>query len=178
MANLAMSGRPVRVLRARLVRPGTILWAAFVALLLALALPYYRGEIGRIRNDRLNTLRVVADLKIRRIHAWRSQRLADARWSSRSPLFRREVLALLQDGKAPEIPRLLTERFALEREERGYVQVMLLDAWNRVLLASTAQDKTIGPKTRFVVPAGRSISTPSRRCWTTKASFGPRWCCV
>jgi PAS domain S-box-containing protein len=163
-----MSDRLVTALRTRLVRPGTILWTAFVALLLVLALPYYRGELGRIRNDKLNTLRVVADLKIRRIHAWRSQRLADARWSSRSPLFRREVLALIQDGEAPGIPKLLTERFALERQERGYAQVMLLDAWNRVLLASTAQDRTIGPETRVAIEQARQskddVVGPLFRC--------------
>jgi len=125
------------------------LWTASV-LLAAVAVAagsyyYYTYEFQRIRQQKLEELAFIGQLKIRQIEEWRAESLADVRATTSGPLLRRALQKWLREPYDKELQGLLTERLMVRRQAGGYSDVLVLDPEGRVLLSAQSPPEPLNP---------------------------------
>ncbi|MDD5564141.1 MAG: PAS domain S-box protein [Thermoanaerobaculaceae bacterium] len=126
-----MKGRDV-ARRRRRVWARAALGTLVAAVMMAGARLAFERQAAAVRAEKLEDLASVARMKVDAIGAWRSERLEDARFLSRSPFFAAAVRDLLRRPDDRGLLDAVNERLELSRD-REYAAVLLLAADGRTL---------------------------------------------
>ena len=128
---------------------GVWLWAVFLGVptvvVAAGGYSYFRFETDRIRQERYQDLAAIGELKAGEIQHWRTERLNDVARFAKAPFFRRALTEWLQDRNNTVLKDKLQHRLVIDRETKGYTNVLLLDPDGRVLLTAKPEPDPLGP---------------------------------
>ncbi len=98
-----------------------------------------------IRQEELNRLTVIADVKVTEFLKWKRERMEDANVFSHSPFFVRAMEKWLQLGAPHDDDRqMLIEQMRLTQSAYGYQEVFLFDAQGKLVLSPTPDASPIG----------------------------------
>ncbi|HWI41532.1 MAG TPA: sensor histidine kinase [Verrucomicrobiae bacterium] len=128
-----------------------IAFAVFSAAIVAAGAGYYHHLKEYLYATRLKELAAIADLKVRDISSWRSERLADARVLATNPAISRFVAQARSGGTTGSGIVGWLDAF---RDSYGYEGVLVADAGGSVLASS--------PAGRVLDPPAKALLTPSR----------------
>ena len=116
------------------------IWISFLILvsvaLIISGLSYYRVEKNRIRLEKYDGIASVAELKVRQIESWRSERLEDARVLAGTSFSRRAILDLVNAPTNEQLRSSVRERLDLESSLGLYSEAFLLDTTGRTLISA------------------------------------------
>ncbi len=147
-----------------LYRPAGGLWIViFVAVASVLVVggyAYYRYETDRIRQEKYQDLRTIANLKANQIREWRQERLADVSTFSKAPFFGQGLQEWLRDRANPSLRTKVRDRLVLQKKEQGYADVLLLDTECRVLVSADSHPPPLSPKAKQVAERVLANHTP------------------
>jgi signal transduction histidine kinase len=92
-------------------------------------------EARSIRSEKYSSLKVVAEMKLGQILAWRNECLADARLNS-SGILRRQVLRWLKAPADESLKVEILDDFKIIREDEGYQNIILATPDGRLLFSA------------------------------------------
>ena len=95
---------------------------------------YYDYEQAYLKQEKLNEIRAIADLKIKQIVDWRKERLADATLIMKDTFFAARVKDWLKGGAKTELKDEILHRLKALLVYH-YQNIVLLDPQGRVLLS-------------------------------------------
>jgi len=114
---------------------------------------YYKQQSVSLRNDAMNNMAALADLKANQIVTWREERLGDAETIYNSPLIISHVRQWLKGG-SPETKQEILIWMKSLQEHNHYKNIILLDIKGNIRLAASDGKEDLGPDAkRFVKEA-------------------------
>ncbi|MGA9363894.1 MAG: PAS domain S-box protein [Bacteroidota bacterium] len=125
-------------------------YLVFVFLLFAIGISgagylYYEAQTRSIKRDRQADLSAIADLKVKGILDWRTQRSADAGVIFENPIVARRVRSFLETPDSPsQLKKELVDWMVSMQEHYEYESIFLLDRKGEVRLAVDPKRKQIG----------------------------------
>jgi two-component system cell cycle sensor histidine kinase/response regulator CckA len=106
---------------------------------------YYEGQKTNIENDWRAEISAIADLKVKRILDWRTERAADAAVIFENPIVVRRVKGFLESpGPSPQLRKELVDWMASRQTHYQYESIFLLDRRGGVRLTANAAEGEIG----------------------------------
>ncbi|WP_107836335.1 PAS domain S-box protein [Opitutus sp. ER46] len=126
------------------------LFAGTIAVVVTLAgLGYYRNERAELRGASWRELGAVADLKVRQVTEWRTERMNDARFLRRTPAVGEAVAAVLAQPNSAAARTALSELLEPIKGGDRYESIIVVDRQGGVCLAIPADTN----------PPGRILTT-------------------
>lgn len=123
---------------------------------------YYSIEKKKIRLEKYNDIASVAQLKVRQIQSWRSERIEDVVIISKSQLYVDAILNLLKSPGDEQLRKTVSDRLALEKNLTFYSDAFILDTTGRRLVSlrtSSFIDSSEKNSFHEVVLKGRPVVT-------------------
>lgn len=131
------------------VRPRKIPWhLILIFLLLSLGILgtgylFYDYQLSSLKQEKLNELKTIADLKITQNVEWRYERLADASVIKEDPFLATRVNDLLKGNANPELKTEITHRLKALLVYH-YQNIILIDPQGRVRLSVSGEEQSLG----------------------------------
>jgi len=131
------------------VRPRKIPWhLILIFLLLSLGILgtgylFYDYQLSSLKQEKLNELKTIADLKIAQNVEWRYERLADATVIKEDPFLATRVNDLLKGNANPELKTEITHRLKALLVYH-YQNIILIDPQGRVRLSVSGEEHSLG----------------------------------
>jgi PAS domain S-box-containing protein len=105
----------------------------------------YGHEKARTRQAAMETLEVIADLKVGQLADWRRERLADAALISQNPYAVQRIILFLRNANPGDAGDDIQAWLEIIRKNYSYYDVLLLDEQGRVRLAAAFPGTTSPP---------------------------------
>ncbi|HEY5536806.1 MAG TPA: PAS domain S-box protein [Ignavibacteria bacterium] len=130
--------------------PLTFLLSLSLIFLLILYVVYrfYLSETESIKRDKTNDLISVADLKVKLILDWRTERLADGKNISGNKIVTNEILAYARNRTGGEKEKHIIEWFKSLCDDYNYTSVRMVDTNANLILSYKEKSKTPGENVR------------------------------
>lgn len=116
----------------------------------------YDQQTSAIRNDKLNELNAIADLKCNQIVAWRTERLFDARIHS-SGLVRKNFLRFHKSSNDSTLKFLVFARLDSIRQMAEYQNIMIVSPDGRLIISLKPALNVLEPVTKELID--RTVSS-------------------
>jgi PAS domain S-box-containing protein len=135
------------------VAPRSIPWhliMIFLLLLLGILSTgyfYYDYEQAYFKKQKLDEIAAIADLKIKQIINWRSERFADATLIMQDPFFAAQVKDWLKGSAKPGLRDEILHQLKAFLVYQ-YQNIVLLDPQGRVLLSAVGEEPELSPRTK------------------------------
>ena len=135
------------------VRPRKIPWhLILIFLLLSLGILgtgyfFYDYQLSSLKQEKLNELKTIADLKITQNVEWRYERLADASVIKEDPFLATRVNDFLKGNANPELKTEITHRLKALLVYH-YQNIILIDPQGRVRLSVLGEEQSLGAYVR------------------------------
>jgi signal transduction histidine kinase len=135
------------------VRPRKIPWhLILIFLLLSLGIMgtgyfFYFYQLSSLKQEKLNELKTIADLKVTQNVEWRYKRLGDATVIKEDPFLAARVNDFLKGSASPEIKTEIIHRLKALLVYH-YQNILLIDPQGRVRLSVSGEKKSLGPYAR------------------------------
>ena len=94
---------------------------------------YYHHNIQAVQAEKEIELKVIAELKVEQIQAWRNERLIDASRNS-SGIIRKEILQWLRSPTDHDLKKLLTNHWQDLQDNAKYQNIILTSSTGKILL--------------------------------------------
>jgi two-component system cell cycle sensor histidine kinase/response regulator CckA len=94
---------------------------------------YYHHNIQAVQAAKEIELKVIAELKVEQIQAWRNERLIDASMNS-SGVIRKEILQWLRSSTDQDLKKLLTNHWQDLQDNAKYQNIILTSSTGKILL--------------------------------------------
>jgi len=144
--------------------PARRMWGALFGLvalaILAGGYLYYRGEAGRIRQQKYGEIATIAGMKAGQIAQWRKERLADVARAANGP---RVITVVAEFVRNPDPATKVELKKLLEINRKGdlYANVILFAPDGRKLLAAIEDADPVDPVTQQTVTAALAGRDPA-----------------
>lgn len=87
---------------------------------------YYKYEEEKIRDDKYNTLKAIAELKIKDITEWREERLSEANFFSKDLLMIKNTAILLNDKNSVSVKKYLDKTLSHIVQTHSYENIFII----------------------------------------------------
>jgi len=94
---------------------------------------YYKYEEEKIRNDKYNTLKAIADLKIKDITEWRAERLSEANFFSKDLLMIENTANLLKDKNSLTLKNYFDKTLSHIVQTHSYENILVISEKSEIL---------------------------------------------
>ena len=108
---------------------------------------FYKYQLSSLRQEKLNELKAIADLKITQNVEWRYERLADATVIKEDPFLAARVNDLLKGNANPELKTEIIHRLKALLVYH-YQNIILIDPQGRVRLSVLGEEQSLGAYTK------------------------------
>ncbi len=129
-----------------------VLFVIISASSILLGLFYYKSQKRRLLNDKNLELSAIADLKVRQIAQWRSERIADAILIGENKPFVRLLYDYLYSTNNEAIRSEIVPALKSVTRNIEYKNIILIDPQGRVREHYPGQDTVIGEYLKFCCP--------------------------
>jgi PAS domain S-box-containing protein len=133
-----------------------LIFLALVIGLSATAYIYYLHQREDIKNNAIDRLEAIADLKMREIFNWREERLADARFFHENLQFIRSMDRFFKNQLDPESRRDALEWLTHLKENHDYSNILLLDSHASVRLRVVGEGDRVDNQAQFLAAQAMS----------------------
>ncbi len=111
--------------------------------LLGFAVSFLRQEMRKVRAERYDSIRAIAELKEKEIESWRIERLADVLELSQSPLVKSALTKFFSSAGRSEFREPIIRRLRLEGELGLYSAAFVISPDGRTLIDDGSTPSTI-----------------------------------
>ncbi len=137
-----------------------ILLLLLILIVIILSILYYKYEAAQIVEAKFREIEAMGDLKVKEILSWRKERITDAKSMVESPFVRKAVNTWLKDTSNYVLKKDLLERIVLEKEEKEYENIFLLDTNGNILLSSNQIDPFVYAEDMKTLKLARNYREP------------------
>ncbi len=165
------AGMRIRVLRSRQ------LYGA-MAILFSMILAFFsynfihNNEIS-LRNRKYSELSVIANLKIKQIVDWRSERLTDVSITANDPFFISSMAALHQNPADTHVINALTIRMKQIQFFTKFQKIFLLNPDGNIIAGSSSDNSDFGPSGQLLALTSAKLGKPEIGDISMNSSLGP-----
>lgn len=96
---------------------------------------YYKYEEVKIREDKYNTLKAIAEMKIKDITLWRGERLSEANFFSKDLIMIENTERLLKDKKSESLKNYFIKTLSHIVQTHSYENIFILSKKKNFFLA-------------------------------------------